>query len=140
MRKFLIATHGAFAQGIKSSLEIITGETENLFLIGAYLNQDISIEDELMPVLNDLADDDELIIFTDLLGGSVNNIMIREALRPNVHLVSGFNLPLLIEIILADMDTPIEEAIAGAIVNAREQMAYVNKLIELQQQNDFDND
>ena len=140
MRKFLIATHGAFAQGIKSSLDIITGETENLFLIGAYLDQQISVEDELIPVLKGLAEDDELIIFTDLLGGSVNNIMIREALRPNVHLVSGFNLPLLIEVILADSDTPIEEVIANAIMNAKEQMAYVNKLIEIQQQNDFDND
>lgn len=140
MRKFLIATHGAFAQGIRSSLDVIIGETENLFLIGAYLDQNISVEDELMPVLDQITEDDELIIFTDLLGGSVNNIMIREALRPNVHLVSGFNLPLLIEIILADTDTPVEEVIASAILNAKEQMAYVNKLIEIQQQNDFDND
>ncbi|GAA3995331.1 PTS sugar transporter subunit IIA [Mucilaginibacter dorajii] len=140
MRKFLIATHGAFAQGVRSSLDVIIGETENLFLIGAYLDQNISVEDELMPVLDQITDDDELIIFTDLLGGSVNNIMIREALRPNVHLVSGFNLPLLIEIILADADTPVDEVIASAIINAKEQMAYVNKLIEIQQQHDFDND
>jgi mannose/fructose-specific phosphotransferase system component IIA len=140
MRKFLIATHGAFAQGIRSSLDVIIGETENLFLIGAYLDQNISVEDELIPILDQITGDDELIIFTDLLGGSVNNIMIREALRQNVHLVSGFNLPLLIEIILADADTPVEEVIASAILNAKEQMAYVNKLIEIQQQNDFDND
>jgi hypothetical protein len=56
MRKFLIATHGAFAQGIKSSLELIVGETENLFLIQAYLDQNISVEDELMPILDALKD------------------------------------------------------------------------------------
>jgi mannose/fructose-specific phosphotransferase system component IIA len=139
MRKFLIATHGAFANGIKSSLEIIIGETENLFLIGAYLDQNVSVEDELKPILDSLSDDDELIIFTDLLGGSVNNIMLREALRENVHILSGFNLPLLIEVILSDNDTPVAEVIESAIENAKAQLAYVNKLIE-EQQNNPDND
>ena len=139
MRKFLIATHGAFANGVKSSLEIIIGETENLFLIGAYLDQNVSVEDELKPILDNLSDDDELIIFTDLLGGSVNNIMLREALRENVHILSGFNLPLLIEVILSDADTPVAEVIESAVENAKAQLAYVNKLIE-EQQNSPDND
>ena len=139
MRKFLIATHGAFANGVKSSLEIIIGETENLFLIGAYLDQNVSVEDELKPIMDNLSDDDELIIFTDLLGGSVNNIMLREALRENVHILSGFNLPLLIEVILSDADTPVAEVIESAVENAKAQLAYVNKLIE-EQQNSPDND
>lgn len=139
MRKFLIATHGAFAQGIKSSLDVIIGETENLFLIGAYLDQNIAVEDELKPIMDKLTDEDELIIFTDLLGGSVNNIMVREALRENVHIISGFNLPLLIEVILGDTDIPVDELIEGSVSNAKTQLTYVNKLIETQhQQNDFD--
>jgi mannose/fructose-specific phosphotransferase system component IIA len=134
MRKFLIATHGAFAKGVQSSLDMIIGETENVFLIQAYLDENVSVEDELAAVLTNITLEDELIIFTDLLGGSVNNIMLREALKANVHIVSGFNLPLLIEIILGDTDTPANEVIESAITNAKEQMVYVNKLIT--QQND----
>jgi len=134
MRKFLIATHGAFAKGIKSSLAIIIGETDNVFLIQAYLDENIIVEDELAAVLTNITSTDELIIFTDLLGGSVNNIMLREALKENVHIVSGFNLPLVIEIIMGDTDTPVIEVIESAITNAKAQMVYVNKLIT--QQND----
>jgi mannose/fructose-specific phosphotransferase system component IIA len=64
--------------------------------------------------------------------------MLRNALRENVHIVSGFNLPLLIEVILGDTDTPVIEVIESAINNAKEQMVYVNKLITLN--NDQDND
>ena len=39
MRKFLIATHGTFANGVKSSLDIIIGQTENVFLIQAYVEE-----------------------------------------------------------------------------------------------------
>lgn len=134
MRKFLIATHGAFAKGIKSSLDIIIGETDNVFLIQAYLDENIIVEDELAAILTNITNTDELIIFTDLLGGSVNNIMLREALKENVHIVSGFNLPLVIEIMMGDTDTPVIEVIESAINNAKEQMVYVNKLIT--QQND----
>jgi mannose/fructose-specific phosphotransferase system component IIA len=134
MRKFLIATHGAFAKGIKSSLDIIIGETDNVFLIQAYLDENIIVEDELAAVLTNITGADELIIFTDLLGGSVNNIMLREALKENVHIVSGFNLPLVIDIMMGDADTPVIEVIESAINNAKEQMVYVNKLIT--QQND----
>jgi fructoselysine and glucoselysine-specific PTS system IIA component len=45
-----------------------------------------------------------------------------------VHVVSGFNLALLIEVLMADTDMPAPEVIESAIVNAKEQMAYVNKL------------
>jgi hypothetical protein len=37
-RKYLIATHGSFAKGIKSSLDIIIGPMDNVFLIEAYLD------------------------------------------------------------------------------------------------------
>jgi mannose/fructose-specific phosphotransferase system component IIA len=135
-RKFLIATHGAFAKGAKSALDIIAGEMDNVFLIQAYLDDSRPVEDELEDVLATITDNDELIIFTDLLGGSVNNIMLRNALRENVHIVSGFNLPLLIEIVLSDADTPAIEVIEDAINNAKGQMVYVNKLITLNNDND----
>ena len=137
-RKFLIATHGAFAKGVKSSLDIIIGEMDNVFLVQAYLDENKSVEDELAEVLETVTAGEELIIFTDLLGGSVNNIMLRNALRDNVHIVSGFNLPLLIEVILGDAESPVIEVIESAINNAKEQMVYVNKLITLN--NDPDND
>jgi mannose/fructose-specific phosphotransferase system component IIA len=136
-RKFLIATHGAFAKGVKSSLDIIIGEMDNVFLVQAYLDESRSVEDELAEVLETVTADEELIIFTDLLGGSVNNIMLRNALRENVHIVSGFNLPLLIEVLLGDADSPVIAIIESAINNAKEQMVYVNKLITL---NNQDND
>lgn len=135
-RKFLIATHGAFAKGVKSALDIIVGEMDNVFLIQAYLDESKPVEEELTSILETTTNEDELIIFTDLLGGSVNNIMLRNALRENVHIVSGFNLPLVIEILLGDADSPVIEVIENAISNAKEQMVYVNKLITNNQDND----
>jgi fructoselysine/glucoselysine PTS system EIIA component len=138
MRKFLIATHGTFAKGVQSSLDIIIGPMENVFLIQAYVEENKGIEEELALVMENIGDEDELVVFTDLLGGSVTNQVLRFALAGNVHVVSGFNLPLLVEILLSDPEEPVTQVIANAIVGAKDQIVYVNKLLIPKEENDFD--
>jgi fructoselysine/glucoselysine PTS system EIIA component len=138
MRKFLIATHGNFASGIKSSLDIITGNTDNLSVIDAYTGENKSIESEINDVLEKIGNTDELIIFTDLMGGSVTNQIINFALRKNVYIISGFNLPLLLEIVLANPESPADEVIREGISNAKDQIIFVNTLI--QSNNNLSND
>jgi len=129
MRKFLIATHGTFSAGAKSSLEMIIGSIENLFIIQAYLDGNHAIEEEIKIIIDQISNEDELIVFTDILGGSVTNQLLQQGTKPNIHIVSGFNLPLLIEVILGDAETQAAEIIESAIINAKEQMVYVTKLI-----------
>src|SRR5882724_3960773 len=129
VRKFLIATHGRLAKGVKSSLDIIIGQTENIFLIEAYVEENKGIEDEIENVLKNIGAQDELIVFTDLLGGSITNQVLRITQGKNVHVVSGFNLALLIEVLMADAEEPAAVIIESAIASAKEQMVYVNKLM-----------
>jgi mannose/fructose-specific phosphotransferase system component IIA len=136
MRKFLIAAHGSFSSGIKSSLDIIIGKMENVFIIDAYVDGNKSIEDELTTILTNVKAEDELVVFSDLMGGSITNQILRHGLRENIHVVSGMNLPLLIDIMLAGVDTPIATVVENAISAAREQVVYVNKLIH--KENDHD--
>lgn len=136
MRKFLIAAHGSFSSGIKSSLDIIIGKMENVFIIDAYVDGNKSIEDELNAILGKVQAEDELIVFSDLMGGSITNQILRYGLRDNVHVISGMNLPLLIDIMLADADTPVKDVIENAISIAREQVVYVNTIINKEKDHD----
>jgi len=129
MRKYLIATHGTFAGGIKSSIDLILGETENVFLIQAYLEENKSLQEEIQNVLKQINPEDELIVFTDLMGGSITNQILQFGLKENVYILAGVNLPLLLDILLADPETPVCEVIETGLENAREQMVFVNKLI-----------
>jgi fructoselysine/glucoselysine PTS system EIIA component len=135
MRKYLIATHGTLAQGIHSSLEIIMGTLENVFLLQAYADENKSIKEEIDTVLEKISNEDELIIFTDLMGGSVTNQILQYALKEKVYIVSGFNLPLLLDILLADQEIPVNEIIETGIKNAKDQIVFVNKLITSNNEN-----
>src|ERR1700676_4403150 len=93
-RRFLIATHGTLASGIKSSLDIIIGSMEHVFLLQAYVDENTSVEKEIKEIINE---DDELIFFTDILGGSITNQVLQHSQKSNIHMISGFNLPLIID-------------------------------------------
>ncbi|HEV3324611.1 MAG TPA: hypothetical protein VG052_03375 [Puia sp.] len=132
-RKFLIATHGALAEGFRSSLDMIAGVTEDVYLLQAYLEGGEPIEEELAGLFRGAGEEEEWVVFSDLLGGSITNQLLRAASQraggAAIHIVAGFNLPLLIEVVLADPATPVEEILEAAIGRAREQLVYVNKLI-----------
>ena len=144
-RKFLIATHGALAGGFRSSLELIAGVSDAVFILQAYLDESKPLEEELDSLFRQAGEDEEWVVFSDLLGGSITNQLVRAASRvgagtsegagtgagagTNIHIVAGFNLPLLIEVVLSDPEMPVEEVLEQAILRAREQLVYVNKLI-----------
>ena len=136
-RKFLIATHGTFAKGLKSSLDVIAGVQENVFFIQAYLDNVDDIKDELETLLKNKGPQEEWVIFTDLLGGSITNQVVRYVSGEYVHIIAGVNLPLLLELVLTDPVIPVEAVVEDILAKAREQMVYVNKL--LQPNNDPDN-
>ncbi|WP_225620930.1 hypothetical protein [Heyndrickxia coagulans] len=46
MNKILVATHGYFANGIKSSIKLLTGVEENIYFLNAYVN-DESIDKQI---------------------------------------------------------------------------------------------
>jgi fructoselysine and glucoselysine-specific PTS system IIA component len=130
MRKFLIVSHGEFAGGMRSALELITGTAPSVFVLQAYVDENRSVEEDIAVLLGDGS---EWVVFTDLLGGSITNQVLRTAaalgLKDSVHIVAGMNLPLVIEVVMADPEVPVKEVLAEAIGMARDQLVYVNELI-----------
>jgi fructoselysine and glucoselysine-specific PTS system IIA component len=136
-RKFLIATHGALASGFRSSLEMIAGAGDSVHLIQAYLDESKPVNEELANLFGSTGSEEEWVVFSDLLGGSITNQLVQAAAGKNVHIIAGFNLPLLLEVVLSDPEEPINGILEAAIDRAREQLVYVNKLINLK--NDSEN-
>lgn len=130
MRKFLIVSHGELAGGIKSALELITGAAPGVTVLQGYVDENRGIEEDIAALVGDGS---EWIVFTDLLGGSITNQVLRTAaelgVTDSVHIVAGMNLPLVIEVVMADPAVPVKEVLAEAIGMARDQLVYVNELI-----------
>lgn len=97
-RKIIVASHGRMASGIKNSLEIIYGESKVVESLDCYVEDDFDLNEAISRLLERYKNY-ELIIVTDVFGGSVNNEFLKYVGRPNFYLITGLNLLLLIELV-----------------------------------------
>lgn len=128
-RKILIATHGKLASRFKDALKIIIGDNENITVLNAF-SQVENPKDEIKSFLENLTKEDELLVFTDLMGGSVNQMLMQYLHKYNMHLITGINLPLLCQLMLSENIT--EQVILDSIEMAKKEIKYVNKEVEQQ--------
>lgn len=126
MRKVLVATHASFAQGIKETLDFILGQQDMVNVMCAYIEQDFDIEKEVCQVLESLDCQDELIVLVDLMGGSVSNTFSHHLMDSRLHIISGVNFPMLLDIVL-NQDKNIDAVIRSGITAAQQGIVYINE-------------
>lgn len=129
-KKLLIATHSVFADGIKNAMELVTGEQNSVSTLCAYTNDMTEVDTPIKEIIDALCDDEELIVTTDIFGGSVNNEFMKYLSKSNIYLIAGVNLPLLFELIMNLESENTVQMIETAVKNARKQLQYCNPLIQ----------
>jgi Phosphotransferase system, mannose/fructose-specific component IIA len=110
MRKILIASHGSLASGILSSLKLLLGSAENVTAIDAYMDSR-DFKQQVEEYFLSIQPADEVIMLSDLYGGSVNQVLYLFLERENTRLVAGYNLALVLELALIAGDISDEDLI-----------------------------
>lgn len=131
MRQFIIASHAHFAAGINESVSLLSGERDNVRTLSMYVDGNNDLAAAAAKMLEETPEGDDLVVCTDLFGGSVNNeftsIVQR---RPNTYLVTNMNLPLLIQLLFAEEGRDTAEVIREICAADDTRVKFVNDLIE----------
>ncbi|MBO0440048.1 PTS system, fructoselysine/glucoselysine-specific IIA component [Enterococcus sp. DIV0212c] len=136
-RKIILATHGNFAEGIRTSLELICGQSKNVEVVCAYMKEEFDLGQTVEMIISE-NQENELLVITDIFGGSVNNEFFKYVEYPNVHLVSGLNLSLLIEMYTQlENAVSLERLIIQAIKTSQETIQYCNLLKVKEEEEEF---
>jgi mannose/fructose-specific phosphotransferase system component IIA len=96
----VIISHGNLSEAVLEVLFQIAGEQEDIIAISNTGRDLKQMEEDLQNALGRLKDCDEVIFFSDLRGGSCSLIcerLLKE--NRNLALMTGYNLPVLIEFI-----------------------------------------
>lgn len=104
-QKIVIATHGRLAEGFKTALDIIVGPVAGLQTMNCYLEEDFDLERSVNALFDETDfENEELYVFTDLLGGSVNNGFFRHLQDTPFNLITNTTLGLLMDFCLTHPD------------------------------------
>lgn len=111
----VLATHGNFAEGILSSAKLILGEQlcANISVICAYTTEEYDLQFEAKKQLEKFKHQ-PVIVITDVFGGSVNNQFFELQAKYQFELITGLNLPLLLEIISSGENINVEKIVESS--------------------------
>lgn len=131
MRKIVLASHHLLADGLKDTIQYVMSTLTNIEAVSAYMDN-VPVEEQLKNALGEINEDDEYIIFTDMLGGSVNQEAVKYLQYPNVYIITGMNLPIVLSVVLSlsSCDKVNEDVIRNAIEDAKSQIVYVNDVMK----------
>ena len=124
--KVIVVSHGDFAKGIVSTVKTFFGTDKMYF---ASVTQERGVEDLKDAVNTYLKEwgDEQVVICSDLKGGSANQTAVREWLkRENTFIISGTNLAVLLQ--LNCLNEITEESLRDIVVQARADLVLVNDL------------
>ncbi len=131
--KVLLVSHGSIAQGFCDTAKDFFGAQEVY-----YANVDLEtgtkgLIEKVDSFLNEW-NDELVVVCSDLKGGSANQTMMQYVNRPNVYLVSGMNLSLILQLVLVPEIT--RDALVEMIEAAKSDLVLVNEAMS----NVFDED
>lgn len=131
MRKIILASHHLFADGLKDTVQYVMSTLTNIEAVSAYMDN-VPVEEQLKNALGEINEDDEYIIFTDMLGGSVNQEAVKYLQYPNVYVITGMNLPIVLSVVLSlsSYEKVDEDVIRSSIEDAKSQIVYVNDVMK----------
>lgn len=126
MRKFIIATHRTLAKGLADSLDFFSNKGNEIIAINVYVDNNNFPTEKVDSLFKTFTNEDEVIIMTDILSGSVTQRMA-SYMNDKVFLIAGINLPLALSLILFPINEKLtSKAIEQLIEESKQQIVLVN--------------
>lgn len=113
MRYLVLVSHGTFAPGLHSVLDMLVGKRDDILStslkdgMGA-----VEFAENVKELIKVIGPDDSVFLFGDIVGGSpltnAINCVTEAGLLPRTHIFGGMNLPMVLTAAFGE-DTPDDE-------------------------------
>ena len=115
----VVTGHGHFATGLTSSVNLIAGPQKDYVAVDFDGEGTEKLEADLKAAFETLKDSEGIIVFSDLAGGSpYKTAAMIGVTNPKIKVLSGTNLPMLVEVSMARTMIDDLDALVSTAINA----------------------
>ena len=127
----VVAAHGKMSKGLIGTSKLIVGHAENITSVDLLEGEGPeSLREKLQKAIKSLDSGEGVMVLLDLYGGTPSNVSALLARELNVEVVSGVNLPMLLEVIMRRKSQTLKELREIAINAGREGIRSINEIVE----------
>ncbi len=127
----VLVTHGRLAAEFRAALEHIMGPQRQIEAVAIAPTDDI--ERRRQDIIDAVARVDSgngVAILTDMFGGTPSNLAISVMNAPNIEVIAGINLPMLVKLAKVREDTTLAEAAAMAQEAGRKYINIASQVLD----------
>ena len=137
-RHYIIASHAHFAKGLYESVKLLVGEHADVDILNAFVDGNDDIEKEALALVDACSDNVDVVVLTDLMGGSINNEFTKLMLsRKNVYLVTNINLPLVLTLFLSNETEDTADLLRQLVADNDVRPKFVNDVSIVEEEETF---
>ena len=120
----VLVTHGRLAVEFRAALEHVMGPQRQIESIMIDPKDDIDERrQEIIEAVKRVDSGQGVAILTDMFGGTPSNLAISVMNSPNIEVVAGINLPMLVKLATVREECPLADAVVQAQLAGRK---YIN--------------
>ncbi|WP_326909440.1 PTS sugar transporter subunit IIA [Sedimentibacter sp. MB31-C6] len=126
MINILLVTHGDFGKELLKSSELIIGTVEDAESISFHRGESFEEFSKKVEEVIERLSKDELIVFTDMYGGSPYMAVTKAMKNRNFYHITGINFPLFIDIAVNRTSYSLSDIAEKIIKNGKKSIVFVN--------------
>ncbi|NIP88761.1 MAG: PTS sugar transporter subunit IIA [Gammaproteobacteria bacterium] len=126
----VIVTHGKLAGEFRAALEHVVGPQDQVETISIGPDDDLDARrTDMLAALGKVNSGDGVVVLTDMFGGSPSNLAISAMEQPNVEVIAGVNLPMLVKLASVRGECGLDEAIGQAQEAGRKYISVASQIL-----------
>jgi len=131
----LIVTHGRLGEGLLDAMQMIAGPQEKVDFVSLKEGDSIDeLKERILNTVKMLDDGSGVLVFVDMFGASPSNAAAY-LLNENVEVITGVNLPMLLEIVSFREASSLQELSANAMTAGVESIKNLTQLLRASLEN-----
>lgn len=126
----VLVTHGQLAEALRAAMEHVVGAQRNVAAVCIDADDDIEgRRAEIRRCIAAVDAGDGVVLLTDMFGGTPSNLAISQMDRPDIEVLGGVNLPMLIKLAKVRSCYPLADAVECALQAGRKYIAAASHVL-----------
>ncbi len=126
----VLVTHGRLAIEFQSALEHVVGPQSQIETVTIEPTDNVEqSRKEIIEAVHRVDTGDGVVILTDMFGGTPSNLAISVMSRPNVEVLAGINLPMLVKLAKIRAECPLGELVTAAQESGRKYITIASRVL-----------
>ena len=127
----VLVTHGSLGEALVHSMNIILGEQAQVEALSLMVEDDITVANKgLRKAVKKADEGDGVLILTDMLGGTPSNLSLALLGQPEIEVISGVNLPMLLKATQSRQQYDLRESASRVKEHARSSIVLAREVLE----------